>query len=736
MGKKAATGRPTKEAAMFRIKAFATTTLALILCLVSVSTGQGQQQETEILWDTWGVPHIYASSEQQAFRAYGYAQMEAHGDLLLKFYAAARGRAAEVYGADFVGLDKATRTLGIPDRGGQWYTLQTPAFKANLDAFVAGINEYAAQHSDMLTAESESVLPVTGPDVMAHVARVFTQFLAVYTECFNLPELNIDAQPASNGWALGPQRTASGNAMLLVNPHLAWVDRFERFFEAQIVAPGVNFTGVTMVGLPVPVLGFDDHHGWTHTVNTADACDLYVLDVQGDQYVLDGQLRTFEMTTETLKVRQEDGSLDEEVITIRGTVHGPVFAIGGAMTAVRVNGVEINPIAGLPEQWWRMVRANTLDQFLTALGANQIPMLNTIYADKAKHTLLAYTSVIPVRSTGDYLFWNRPLPGDRSDLIWTETHPFDSLPRVVDPPSGFVQNSNATPWYMTMPGPNPDDFPPYFAPREMTATYSFAREQRGLKLLRQDDAFTFADLYAAKFDTLVETAGRVLGDLRRAARESDSALATAAADVLARWDRRSDRDSKGAALYFAFYATWIELTTARRQQADPDFVAYLDFFGGPDFFSNPWNPQHPLTTPHGLADPALALQALEIAAQLFQDAGAPLDIEWGALARFRSGSADQPGWGGGDPTGVFASMLFLPAPDGALQGYLGESFIALVEFGDQLQAKVLLAYGNSSRPDSPHNGDQVALLSNKQMRDPWRTKAEVLQHHERTVVLP
>jgi acyl-homoserine-lactone acylase len=80
-------------------------------------------------------------------------------------------------------------------------------------------------------------------------------------------------------------------------------------------------------------------------------------------------------------------------------------------------------------------------------------------------------------------------------------------------------------------------------------------------------------------------------------------------------------------------------------------------------------------------------------------------------------------------------MLFLPGPDGVLEGYLGESFIALIEFGDELKAKVLLGYGNSSRPDSPHNGDQVVLLSNKQMRDPWRTRAEVLQHHERTVVL-
>jgi acyl-homoserine-lactone acylase len=308
---------------------------------------------------------------------------------------------------------------------------------------------------------------------------------------------------------------------------------------------------------------------------------------------------------------------------------------------------------------------------------------------------------------------------------------------VIDPPSGFVQNSNGTTWFMTMPGgPNPDDYPAYFAPRELTATYSFAREQRGLKMLRQNDAFTFADLYAAKFDTYVESAERVLPDLRRAARQSASALATDAADVLGRWDRRSERDSKGAALYFAFHSAWTNLTIAKRLQQDPTFIVNLDFFGGADFFRTPWSAQHPLTTPSGLADPALAVQALTIAAQQFVDAGAPLDIEWGTLARLRSGNADQPGWGGGDPTGVFASMLYLPGADGVLEGYLGETFIALVEFGDQLRARVLLGYGNSSRPDSPHNGDQVTLLSNKQMRDPWRTRDEVMQHLESSVVLP
>ena len=709
--------------------------LALMLSLVSCAPAFAQP-DTEILWDTWGVPHIYASSQEEAFRAFGYAQMHAHADLILRLYAAARGRAAEVYGAPFVDLDTTTRTLGVPERGAAWYALQSPSFKVNIDAFVQGINEYAAQHPDRLTPPGHEVLPVTGADVMAHVARVLGYIIAAPTECFFLPALNLDGQPASNGWALGPQRTTSGDAMLLANPHLSWRDGFQRFFEAQIVAPRVNFSGATFVGVPVPLLGFDDHHGWTHTVSTADACDLYVLAAQGNFYLLDDQPVPFLTTTQTLRVKQGDGSLMDQLITIRRAVHGPVFTVGPFTVAVRLNGIEVNPITGVLEQLWHMAQAEDLDAFVTALSRNQIPALYTVYADRGKHTLLAYTSTIPVRPIGDYTFWNRPLPGTVSALIWTATHPFNDLPMVIDPPGGFLQNSNSVPWYMTMPPLDPDAFPAYFAPRELSAQVSFARQQRGLDMLLSNDAFTYDDLIAATFDTHVETADRILSDLRSAASRSGSALAKDAAQVLMKWDRRADRGSKGAALYFAFYQTWIELTIAARQQADPAFLPTQDFFGGPDFFETEWTAAKPLKTPRGLADPPLAVRALEAAAQGLMAVGLPLDVEWGAVARFRRGSVDAPGWGGPDPTGVFATISYVPGPDGALLPVQGETFIAAVMFGDQLQARVLLSYGNSSQPRSPHNGDQLVLLSNKQLRDPWRTRAEVVENLESAVTLP
>jgi acyl-homoserine-lactone acylase len=178
-------------------------------------------------------------------------------------------------------------------------------------------------------------------------------------ECYpEVEALLIAGQPASNAWALGP-RTQSGNTMLLSNPHILWTDHMEKFFEAQIVAEnGVNFSGVTLVGMPSPVIGFDDNHGFTLTTNTADVCDVYELVVQGNKYILDGQPRAFDVSTQTIKIKQPDGVLAEETFTIRRTAHGPVFeSVHGKTVAVRSNGHDVNPIAGLPEQFWRMARA-------------------------------------------------------------------------------------------------------------------------------------------------------------------------------------------------------------------------------------------------------------------------------------------------------------------------------------------------------------------------------------------
>ena len=144
---------------------------ALVIVLIVVlraSSGFASTQTTEILWDKWGVPHIFAKSDAAAFYAFGKAQMHSHGDLILRLYGQARGKGSEYWGESFFESDKWVRTMGVPGRAQRWYEAQSPSFRKDLDAFAAGLNAYASEHPDDISNDVKVVLPVTAVDVIAH----------------------------------------------------------------------------------------------------------------------------------------------------------------------------------------------------------------------------------------------------------------------------------------------------------------------------------------------------------------------------------------------------------------------------------------------------------------------------------------------------------------------------------------------------------------------------------------
>ncbi len=358
---------------------------------------------TEILWDTWGVPHIYAGDEEETFRAFGWAQMHSHGDLILRLYAQARGQGAEVYGHEYRAADEAVRLLGIPTRGAAWYAAQSPAFTRNIDAFVAGMNEYARQFPDRLSA-GRSVLPVTGADTFRHMARLMALIVAANTECSGaIPGLDLELQESSTGWAFAPERTVGGHAMLLAAPSLPWQD-VSTLYEAQLTAPGIDIYGAAFVGFPVLAFGFNRNLAWTHTLSPADACDLYRLTPAGvapdTGYLVDGQIRAFDTITETLGVRQADGRLLFEPFVVRRAVQGPVLTRKGDMLAVRMAGQDQLPVAGVAEQWWAMGKAGSWEEFQAALEPRQLPRFNVLYADRTGKIAGLVAANVPARAQG------------------------------------------------------------------------------------------------------------------------------------------------------------------------------------------------------------------------------------------------------------------------------------------------------------------------------------------------
>jgi acyl-homoserine-lactone acylase len=653
--------------------------------------------KSEILWDVYGVPHIYSNSMTGMYYSFGWAQMHNHANLVLRLYGQARGRGAEYWGEKHMPLDKKIHLFNIPELAQKQYASQNPAFKTYVDAFVKGMNAYAAAHPEAIGADYKQVLPITACDVMAHQLRVvFLEFLAA-------DDIGISdrlLRRGSNAYAIGPSRSASRKAMLVANPHLPWSDIYT-FFEAHLNGPRFNAYGVTLVGFPVLAIAFNRYLGWTHTVNTIDASDRYELTKHDNGYWLDSTIVAFDQRTVKLKVKSANGDMQEQDIVLKYAKHGPVIGEkSNKAYAIRISGMND---AGLLYQWHQMAASEKRADFEAALQQMQLPMFNVIYADDAGNISYLFAGNIPRRSEGDWYFWHRTISGSQSKYIWSQTHPYSDLPRLLNPATGFIQNANDPPWTCTWPAMlDSVKYSAYISPAGLEL-----RSQRAINMIKDDPQITFDELVNYKLSTRVEAADRFLPDLLIAASQYPDSMAVKAAAVLQKWDRTTDAASRGAVL----------------------FVRWLDKLSRP-LIRFPWDAARPLQTPAGLNDPKVVVALLIKAATELEQTYGTIDLSWGEVYRFRMNQFDYPANGGPDRYGIFRTIEFVPEKDKKFKAFAGDSYIAIIEFDKQVKAKVLLSYGNASQPGSKHAGDQLLLLSRNELRTAWLTRKEVEKHLE------
>ena len=659
----------------------------------------------EILWDRYGVGHVYAKSTQDMFFGYGWAQTKSHGDALLKLYAEARGRAAEIWGPAEEQNDRWMAINGVPDRTRDWLAKQSPEFRDYLAAFARGINAYAAAHPDALSPQARKVLPVTASDVLGHSLRLFQYvYLAPPTIVDHLPAPAEEPKEpqGSNGWAIAPSRSTSGHAMLLMNPHLPWPTGWSTYYEIQLTAPGLDLYGASQVGLPVLRFCFSDYLGFTQTVNYPNGVTLYRIKTAPGGYAFDGKVLPFTVKQREIKVLQPDGSLKSEPIEVRSTVHGPIVAdANGAPVALRVAGLD-RPLA--LEQYWRMATAHDFAGYEAAQRMQQVPSFNVIYADRDGHIQYLFNGLVPKKQGRDLQYWSGLVPGDRADTLWTSYLSYDELPKATDPKGGTVQNSNDPPWNAAWPATQ--DPKPYA--NQIASDAVSLRMEQGVRMLAQTPKISFDALEQMKWSDRSELADRVLPDLLEATQLYGTDLAKQAAGVLAAWDRTTLADSRGALLFL----DWVDRKGAASAYAG----------GG---FAHPYDLSRPLTTPSGLADPKAAAAALDAAAKDMLATTGALDTPWGKEMRIKTGGVDLPASGGPGRLGIFDVIDFTPPANGQRTANFGDTFIAIVSFDKPSRAKVLMTYGNASQPGSPHIADQAPLLVKHEYRDAWRTRADV-----------
>jgi acyl-homoserine-lactone acylase len=424
---------------------------------------------------------------------------------------------------------------------------------------------------------------------------------------------------------------------------------------------------------------------------------------------MDGKRKEFEESSKIIRIKQDDGTMVDKEIPLLKTVHGPVVnKTEDKVLALRMVGLD-KPNMFL--QWWRMINSSTFNEFEDALKMAQIPFWNVMYADKSGEIFYLFNGLVPKRTEDSWDYWDRIIPGGKSADVWTEVHDYADLPKVKNPEGGWLQNANDPPWTSTIPmSLNPDDYPGYMAPQSMPF-----RPQRSARMLIEDASITFDELVDYKLSTRLEFADRILDDLFAAVDASDSEMAKQAKVVLEHWDREADADSKGMLLFYSW---------ARK----------FNVWQSSNYVTQ-WSLDAPNTTPDGLADPARAVELLEETANELHSKYGSLDTPWGDYYRINYNGKDLPANGIDGSMGVFRVAWPGDADEDHMYVGGGDSWVGVIEFGDKVNAKVLLSYGNATQKDSPHNGDQLELFSKKELRDAWFTKEQVKANTSKVEIL-
>ena len=668
----------------------------ILVSLFFYSCESNLLQENTINWDSYGVPHIKASSKENLFFSQGWALMHNHANKVLKLYGKSRGRSSEYWGEKYISNDYLVHTLGFSELADQWELEQDPELKMIYSNFVDGMNAYAENNPNKIDDENKIVLPVTTKDVnLQGMYVVFTRFIGGD----DLGRVQEWPDMGSNTYAIGPKKSASGNTMLVQNPHLPWSNEF-LFTEYHFNLNGRNMYGANLVGMPGIAIGFNESLGWSHTDNTIDNADTYELNLIGNGYELDGEEKEFESTKKTILIKKEDGSLHENELTILKTLHGPVIKkTKDKVIAIRLVGLDR---ANMFLQWWKMLNSKNFDEFESALKMAQIPFWNVMYADKFGEIFYLFNGLVPKRKQDSWEYWNRIIPGGKSEDIWTDVHSYEDLPKVKNPESNWLQNANDPPWTSTIPMVlNPNDYPGYMAPKVM-----HFRPQRSAKMLIEDPSITFDELVEYKLSTRLEFADRILDDLFIAIDDFGSTNSKKAKKLLQEWDRKADVNSIGMLLFYHW---------SNKFSVDDNST-----------YTKPWNINDPLNTPDGLSDPQKAVRLLDESVVEIEEKFGRLDVKWGDYYRIKYNGIDLPANGIDGRLGVFRVAWPGRSTDKNMYVGGGDSWVSVIEFGQKVRAKALLSYGNSTQKDSPNNGDQLELFSKKELRDVWFYESELI----------
>jgi len=694
--------------------------------------GRKLSKQVRIHRDTYGVPHVFAKTDAGAIFGLMYAQAEDNFPQLEEDAIRSLGRAAEVYGESRLAGDLRFRLFEAEKQAKAEYAQADARTKSLLDAYAAGVNWYLTTHAEvkpkLLTRfEPWFILAIERSGRMGGVARaglrpnemrIGTPAGEPAAQAIGADDLFAAvaaaeaADEGSNMWALRPERSASGHALLFINPHVGFFGGGQRY-EAHLKSnEGLNVSGFAILGTAYIRSGFNEHLGWSHTNNYADTVDAYLLSFDDPArpraYRYGNEYREVVEWSDEVRVKTDAG-IETRRFTFRKSHYGPIIGEReGKAVAVRIAKFEEN---GQFMQRYAMNKARNLAEFQAALSRRTLTGSNTIYADRAGNIYYLHGNAVPRRSS--QFDWTQPVDGSNPETEWQSYHEISELPYGLNPPDGYLQNCNSTPFLMTKShNPPRERHPEYMAPEEDTP-----RAQISRRLLESKPRFTFEEWTRLAKDTTVFKAGTDIPLLVRgweAAQGDNGARAERLRpmiDELREWDGRATTDSIPMTLFA---------------------LSFRRLFGPPAREI----PEAEL--------PQRWVEALEQTAKTLEERFGTWRIAWGEVNR-----TQRPDSSGEAPFDDARPSLPVPGAQGQVgiafvfnapprqdtkrnYGISGNSYVAVVEFGKEVRGHSIVTFGQSGDPASPHFFDQAPIYARGEFKPAWRSERDIKRNLTRS----
>lgn len=676
--------------------------ITLLGCQRVLNPSGWDTTQVEIARDEFGVPHVFGKTDADV--AYGLAWAHAEDDFetIQKTVLAGKALAGRVFGEQGAGIDFFVHLLETREIAREKYEESfSPEFKKVLEGYAAGMNDYALAHPEEVLYPP--AFPIDPKEIISAYILSLAQMSGADRAVQAIVGGNVDLIPedalpkGSNAIAIHPSRTDSGEAFLAINSHqplegpVAW-------YEAHLHSEeGWNALGGLFPGGAMIFHGVNEHLGWAHTVNSPDFLDLYQLELNPEdegEYRVDGEWMELESNLVWLKVRLWDWITLPVPKRVWKSIYGPTLVTEQGAFAIRFGALDR---IGAPEQWWKMNKARNFSQWKSAMSTMQLTNFNTVYADKYDTIFYVSNGLLPKRNPGfDY---SGTIPGNTKKTLWTDYHPFEELPQQVNPPSGFLFNTNHSPFKATGFEDNlfPDDFPLEmgFDLRDNNRSTRFRElmPDTGKISWEQFEQIKFDQTLPAELAFRTNLSGLFSLDSAKYPEIKNQIL------TLKNWNKEADVNSEGAALFaFIYYYWWDEFVKTGRS-----FETVLS--------------------------EEEAVEGIQAAKSHFETHFGKESVTLGEYQKLVRGEKVLPIWGIDD---VLTTIRSIPWENGRRKAAQGESYILMVKFGDGLpEIESINVYGASNRPESPHYADQMERFLSRDLKPMTLDKAEVLKKAKR-----